>query len=223
MNKYENGKIYTIKSKTNPDLIYVGSTIQTLNERMNGHKKQSKEKSRQNYPLYKSINNNWNEWYIELYEEYNCENKEELRKREGEIIRQIGTLNQRIAGRDDRTYEIDNKQKRDTYKKEYREKNYDVLKEKRNLKSKENCDRAKEYYVNNKDNVKKYKKEYREKNRETLKENNKKYYEENKEKLTSKIKCMCGSVFCFNGKARHEKTEKHQEYLKKYSIIENGE
>jgi hypothetical protein len=36
--------------------------------------------------------------YIELYEMYKC-NTKELVKREGEIIRQIGTLNKNIAGR----------------------------------------------------------------------------------------------------------------------------
>ena len=41
----------------------------------------------------------WNDWYIELYENYPCENKEQLNKREGEIIREIGTVNKQIAGR----------------------------------------------------------------------------------------------------------------------------
>ncbi len=42
--------------------------------------------------------------HIELYEEYTCESKEQLNKREGEIIRKIGTLNQRRAGRIDKEY-----------------------------------------------------------------------------------------------------------------------
>lgn len=36
---------------------------------------------------------------IEVVEEFPCENKKELEKREGEIIREYGTLNRRIAGR----------------------------------------------------------------------------------------------------------------------------
>jgi hypothetical protein len=38
-------------------------------------------------------------FYIELYENYSCSSKEELNRREGEIIRDIGNLNHVIAGR----------------------------------------------------------------------------------------------------------------------------
>ena len=44
-------------------------------------------------------------FYIELEEEFKCENIEQLRKREGEIIREKGTLNERIAGRDVKAYQ----------------------------------------------------------------------------------------------------------------------
>jgi hypothetical protein len=51
-----------------------------------------------------------------------CENKEQLNKREGEIIREIGTLNKKIAGRTQKEYIEDNKDKIKEYKKEYQEK-----------------------------------------------------------------------------------------------------
>ncbi len=38
MNKYNNGKIYTIRCKDDNNLIYVGSTIQPLYKRWNDHK-----------------------------------------------------------------------------------------------------------------------------------------------------------------------------------------
>ena len=38
-------------------------------------------------------------FYIELVENCSCENKEELRTREGFFIREMGTLNSCIAGR----------------------------------------------------------------------------------------------------------------------------
>ncbi len=38
-------------------------------------------------------NTTWDDWYIELYEEYPCENKLQLCKRENEIIRHIATIN----------------------------------------------------------------------------------------------------------------------------------
>jgi hypothetical protein len=48
-----------------------------------------------NYSLYYYIeNNDWTDWYIELYEKYPCNDRQELHKREGQVIREIGTINQ---------------------------------------------------------------------------------------------------------------------------------
>ena len=44
-------------------------------------------------------------FYIELYEMCKCDTKEELNKREGEIIRQIATMNMKIAGRTKKEYQ----------------------------------------------------------------------------------------------------------------------
>ena len=64
-----------------------------------------------NYPVYKKIREtNIEDWYIELYEEFSCENKEQLNKREGQIIREIGTLNKRIEGRTPKEYRDSNKE-----------------------------------------------------------------------------------------------------------------
>ena len=100
--KYKNGKIYTIRHKNDDSLIYVGSTIQPLFKRWHEHKRRvNNEKSKKyNYCLYKKMREtNIEDWYIELYEEFSCENKEQLNKREGEIIRESGTLNKNITGR----------------------------------------------------------------------------------------------------------------------------
>jgi hypothetical protein len=49
-------------------------------------------------------------WYIELYETFPCNNRGALLKREGEIIREIGSLNKNIAGRSVKQWYNDNKQ-----------------------------------------------------------------------------------------------------------------
>ena len=114
-NRYKNGKIYTIRYRNNNNLIYVGSTIQPLYKRFHEHKlKCMNEKSKEyNKILYKNIRetDNINDWYIELYENYPTESKELLLKREGEIIREIGTLNKEIAGRTKQERYNDNKEK----------------------------------------------------------------------------------------------------------------
>jgi hypothetical protein len=51
----------------------------------------------------------FNNWYIELYEIFPCDNKEQLNKRGGEIIREIATLSKNIAGRTIKEYYEQNK------------------------------------------------------------------------------------------------------------------
>lgn len=95
MSVYQNGKIYTLRCKNNNE-IYVGSTIQPLYKRFFGHKTNSKNSDCKLYTFVED----WNDWYIELYELYPCNSREELCKREGEVIRLIGTLNGKREGLD---------------------------------------------------------------------------------------------------------------------------
>ena len=151
MPNYQNGKIYTLRCYTNTTLIYVGSTSQKLCDRKNNHKSNS-VKCTENY-LYKTVSNNggWNAWYIELVENYPCNSKEELEKREGEIIREIGNLNSKmprgLRQKENTLYkdeykkaineypeEIQNKkEEKQQYDAEYREINKDLIKERRTL------------------------------------------------------------------------------------------
>ncbi len=93
--RYKNGKIYTIRYRGDDSLIYVGSTCLPLYKRMYKHKYSCfhVNDKRHNLYVYKKIRetNDFENWCIELYEEYSCENKKQLLKREGEIIREIGT------------------------------------------------------------------------------------------------------------------------------------
>ena len=71
----------------------------------------------------------WDNWYIELFENFPCNSKEELNKREGEIIREIGTVNKQIAGRTYKEYYEDNKDEMLKKMKEYRQNNKGKKKE----------------------------------------------------------------------------------------------
>ena len=127
MPDYSKGKIYTIRCRNDPSQIYVGSTIQPLSQRFGTHKKDKMKFP--HYPLYKQVED-WSDWYIELYEDFPCERKEQLEKREGEIIRTIATLNKNIAGRKYQEYYTENKEKIDFQQKQYREENKDLRNEK---------------------------------------------------------------------------------------------
>ena len=119
-NKYKNSKIYTIRYKNDNSLIYVGSTVQPLYKRFAMHKVHSKDPKNENILLYNKFNEtDINDWYIELYEDCPCERREQVTQREGQVIREIGTLNKNIAGRTCKEWREENKDKINEKHKEY--------------------------------------------------------------------------------------------------------
>jgi len=148
MVNYQLGKIYTVRSLTSPE-IYVGSTVAPLCKRMVKHR--SQWKNGLILGKKKEIVKDINDWKIELHELYPCLTKQELYRREGEVIREIGTLNKYIAGRTDKEYRIDNS---DKIKKYYIE-NADKIKENRI----KNADKIKEWRIENADKIKEQKKQ----------------------------------------------------------------
>ena len=118
--RYKRGKIYTIRCKYDDSLIYVGSTIQPLSVRMGAHRSIKEKKVSS---LADKVCGDWDNWYIELYENYPCNSKQELEKREGQVIREIGTINRCILGRTVKEYHQDNREKITEYVKKYRQDN----------------------------------------------------------------------------------------------------
>ena len=126
--------------------------VQHLNHYLRGclNIDRMKNEVKNHRPLYNHmIDNGIDNFYIELVENYPCESVEELRKREGELIREYGTLNKAVAGRGRQAVL---KAYRDTHKeqaKEYHEKN----KEKHNERSKDYRDKNTEKLKNCKNNI----------------------------------------------------------------------
>lgn len=212
-NKYINGKIYTIRCKTDNNLIYVGSTIEKrLSARFGKHKNQK------HCSLYKYINtpeNNtfWGDWYIELYEEYSCENKMQLVKKENEIIRNIATIN-KIGYRTEETIKEYNKEYKDKHKEKIKEKNKEYVEKNREkvLKRKQKYNDTHKEYKNN------YMKQRYNNKKEELLKKQKEYTEKNKEYFLEKIVCSCGCNISRKGIREHERTKKHLANIKKSSI-----
>jgi len=134
--RYENGKIYLVKCKNDDTLVYVGSTNMSLEERFRLHKYDK------TCSLYQYVNDDWDNWYIELYEEYPCKNKYILELRETEVQRQIATINKQLARRNH---------------KQYRQDNHDKL-----------IEYQKQRYQDNRDNILEKQKQYRQDNREKI-------------------------------------------------------
>ena len=189
---YKNGKIYVIRNSTDED-IYIGSSCQPLCKRFQKHKDNMKgyKKDRK---LYSKMNKLGKEqFYIELYEEYPCDNVEQLRRREGEIIRELKPiLNKQVAGRTEKEWREDNKD----YVKEERQKYYEENKDKLSQYHKEwyeenkeeQRQKHKEYRAMNRDKILEQKREYHHRHKDRLSEEKKQYYQDNKEYFQEKAR-----------------------------------
>jgi len=133
MPNYANGKIYQIISPNYP-LPYIGSTTQLLCQRIGEHRKINKHRCTSRIIIEAG------DAYIELIENYPCDNKEQLNRREGEIIRERQCVNQKIPGRTILEYRQDNPELIKSYKQKYRETHREELR----AKSKEYCKRNSE-------------------------------------------------------------------------------
>ena len=206
--RYQRGKIYTIRSHKTP-LVYVGSTIEkSLKNRLSSHKGKYKQykKGEVNYYTSFDILKIDENCYIELYEEYPCENKAQLDRREGQVIRELDCVNKNVAGRTQKEYQQDNKENIKARKNQY----YITHKE-------EISEKVKQYQQDNKENIKARKNQYYITHKEEISEKSKEYRTKNKERISAKKKqkfqCECGGKYTDCHKARHMKTKKHQEYM----------
>ncbi len=193
--RYKRGMIYTIRNIKDDTMIYVGSSINNLSKRFNHHKTSCK--CGKSISLYSYIvDNDWTDFYIELHENYPCNNKKELNRREGEVIREIGTINKCIAGRTKKEY---NQEFRDVKIKWWKD---NIIRM---------TELKKQNYINN---------------RVEIAKKHKQYYQENSEKIAKrqneKVCCdICGAFSSKCHLARHQKTKKCMEVA--FKIPDNND
>ena len=200
---YSKTCIYKIIPNNNQlNYYYIGNTT-NIEQRVKNHCSNCENINSVSYNrlLYKTIRENggWNKWRLEKIENFPCNNDIEAREREQYYIKELSAnLNIIRAFRtEEEKIEQINKDNRTTEQlcektKKYYHNNTELCNEKSNI-----------YYKNHKDYFEKKRKEYYEKNKDKIKEKNSK-----------QIICGCGSVILQKSKARHEKTEKHLNFLK---------
>ena len=107
---YENGKIYKVVS-TKTDLVYIGSTADTLKRRFASHKCSYRKNHYPTCSVSMLFELGIEFCSIELIEEYPCASRKELEKREGTFQKQYGNLcvNRQVAGRTAKEYYQDKK------------------------------------------------------------------------------------------------------------------
>ena len=209
---YSKGKIYKVWS-SHTDKIYIGSTTKEyLSQRLSNHKNMYVQWVKSEYKYITSFEiMKYDDYAIELIENYPCKSKDELLAREGFYIRLNKDIcvNKMIPKRTDA---------------EYREDNADIIKQKRKV-----------YYEANKPEFAQRDKEYREKNAEIIKLKQKikyeetfekyapmrkAYYEKTKEKYNEmkkvKVACDCGAVIRKDGISDHNKSKKHIQFIESH-------
>ena len=202
---YKNGKIYVIRNSIDDD-IYIGSSCQPFCKRFQKHKDSltTYKKDRKLYS--KMIELGKEQFYIELYEEYPCDNVEQLRRREGEIIRELKPiLNKQVAGRTINEWREDNKEHLQEEKKRYYEENKEKLNE-----------YYKEWYEKNNEEQTQKRKEYRAINREKILEQKREYHHRHKERISAEKKQYYqDNAEYFKEKARQHREENKERYNEK--------
>tara|TARA_R110000868_G_scaffold260273_3_gene518470 strand:+ start:87 stop:632 length:546 start_codon:yes stop_codon:yes gene_type:complete len=163
-------------------MVYYGSTISPLSKRLSGH---NNDFNRGHYCSSQEILA-LGDAHIELVENYPCNSKNELDRREGQIQRENKQhcINLSIAGRTPKEYYEDCKNDILAQKKEY----YEANKEAKIIKVKEYqkihrdaiSEQKKEYYQTHKDTILASQKEYRESHQDKLKAKRKELYQAKK-------------------------------------------
>ena len=198
MPNYQNGKIYKIISPSNPDALpYFGATTVALCRRMTGHRSITTKSVCKSKSLIEC-----GDAIIVLVENYPCNNKEELNRKEAEYIINNDCCNRTVPLRTKKEYREDNKEKIKEYYKEYNKTYYEENKEKVKIKHKT-------YYEDNKERIAEHQKQYNQDNKERIAERKKQYYQDNNERHS----CICGGLYTILHKKQHERTNKHIEYV----------
>ena len=201
MNRYENGKIYKIVD-SNFQKMYVGSTCESLSQRMARHRNKYQQYKNCKYGRVTSFElfEEFSEENCKIYliENYPCNNKEELLRREGHHIRNNDCVNKITVGRT---------------KKEYHEEHKEENKQRCKEWMANNQEKRKQYVDKRKDIIDQYNREWKQNNKEHVKEYNRTYREEHKDKLTEKAICnVCGASIRKYDIKNHQLTKRCQSF-----------
>jgi hypothetical protein len=112
MPNFQNSKIYKLWSPSQ-NLVYYGSTVQPLYQRFNEHKCRYKHYTENNnycayvtsFKIMKCA-----DCKMELLEDYPCDNKQQLLKKEAEYVKNNECVNKEIPGRTKQEWEQTNKE-----------------------------------------------------------------------------------------------------------------
>lgn len=197
MPDYKQSKIYKIESKIK-NLVYYGSTTSELNVRMRKHKYDTKKRTTCTSKLVMVHP----DAIISLVENFPCESRKELHRREGHFIRHNECVNKMIPGRTGKEWRKDNKEIITIKQAEKYRRNPEPNKK-----------RASKHYLENKAQHYAKAREWHFKNLTKVKAYHKEYHEKNKVRAkllkSKKVTCDCGRTICRGDIRRHLRSARH--------------
>jgi len=197
INKYNNGKIYRLYSFYDgiPD-VYYGSTTHNLARRLSNHRSAYKQYKSGNGPFYSLFNlfdkHGMDKFSIQLIENYPCDNRNELDRREAYYIKNNQCVNKNIAGRSRQEYYKDNFEIHSAKMKQWYSENRD-----------KHLQNIKKYNEEHKAHISEYQKQYRNANKEKAKLYQKQYRlrtKKDKKEKKPEFKCKCGAEYTIENK-----------------------
>ena len=188
---YTKSKIYKITCNIT-GLTYYGSTVNPISKRISNHRCEFKSGRGRCSSRQVLVGGNYD---YSLVEDFSCENKEQLHKRERFYIENNDCVNKQIPLRTKKEHYDQNKDKFSEKSKEYRDQNKDKISVQQKEYYEQNKDKilahSKEYCERNKDKISAYKKEYFEQNKDKISEYQKEYQKQNKDKISTQNKEYC--------------------------------
>ena len=193
MMDYKCAKLYAIVGEDGME-VYVGSTCSPLYKRWWQHQHYAKKYPNRDIYKYISENGGCEKFRIILVEEYPCENRDQLRRREGEHIKKLNPVgNHLVAGRTKQEYYKDNQETILEKQRQYHEQNSETINEKKRQYyeqnpeywrqyHEQNREKQRQYYEQNREKLNEKQRQYREQNPEYWRQ----YHEQNREKLNEK-------------------------------------
>ena len=211
-NSYANGKIYKIISDKT-ECVYIGSTTQPLSKRFYFHKIDSSQKDKYKSKFYNIMREiGYENFRIILLKDFPCERREQLCAEEERCRKEIDND---ILLNSHRCYITEEERKE--HAKMWREKNKELLKKKGKIYYDENVELIRE-------NARIYASDP--KNKAKIKEKSKRYYNKHYDKLKEnrkeKVECMCGSDVLKKDIRKHERSQKHIQYIENPTKIKEG-
>jgi len=193
------GNIYKIIHNQS-NIVYIGSTFDTLRNRWQGHK--DKFKKGENFSIYPYFKQYGIENFkIILIKQYDVIDRKHLL-----MYEQLWMNKMKNCINKQKAFQPLIKEEKRITDKVYYEVNKDKIKEK-----------IKEYYEIKKDKISEYQKEYYEVNKKKVDKRNKEYRENNKDKIkikkNEKFNCECGSSVSNSNKSAHFKSKKHLNFI----------